>query len=256
MPDPALKWSMPPNVVDLEYGEVHAWRIELGVSTRVIETLATVLSNDEIERADRFRTAQLRSRFIAGRSILRLALGKYLRIEPSAVAIRYEARGKPALDGIESGLQFNLTHSDGSAVCAVARQHLIGVDIERLRPIEKSEALVRRFFSSGEQDEFAGIAVGLRDEAFLRGWTRKEAYLKALGLGITSALDRFDVSLTPGEPPRLIRGVEERSGVDRWALVDVDPDVGFVGSLACNGPICAIQTFDARSIVQDFAFGG
>ena len=170
------------------------------------------LSPDERERADRFVFARDRDRFVAGRAFLRLLLAQYLGCEPRALRFRYGPNGKPALADERSDLHFNLAHSGALAVCALARGSELGVDLERLRPIRDAEGVVRSAFSPREVARLESLPETARLRAFYEGWTRKEAFLKALGHGLARPLDSFDVTLGPGEPPRLLRTLGRPGG--------------------------------------------
>jgi len=147
--------------------------------------LARTLSPDECARAGRFRRARDRDRFIAGRGLLRVLLGDVLGRSPSSLRFHYNAHGKPALEG--TTLAFNLSHSDGAALFALAWGRAVGVDIERIRPDITPEALAGRYLSAGEAARLSALPPESRAEAFTRAWVRQEAYLKALGVGLAAA---------------------------------------------------------------------
>src|SRR5262249_6058087 len=148
-----------------------------------------------------------RGRFIVGRATLRAILGRYLARRPSELAFRYGEFGKPDLDVPQGAdaIRFNMAHSHGRAALAVAVGRELGIDLEQERPIHDADRIVARFFSAAECRVYAGLPDDQKPAAFFRGWTRKEAYLKATGLGLALPLDSFDVSLAPGDPPRLLR---------------------------------------------------
>jgi 4'-phosphopantetheinyl transferase len=199
-----------------------------------VRRLGESLALDERERAGRFHFDRDRDRFIVGRGALRALLGRYLGMEPGRVAFRYGPQGKPALaEGAgTSPLQFNLAHSQGLALLAIAEGRQIGIDVEVIRPVSEVDQLVGRFFSPRECAEFRRVAEGERLASFYRGWTRKEAYLKATGEGLATPLDQFDVTLAPGEPARLLDVAGRPSEVSRWALLDLDPGPEAIAALA------------------------
>lgn len=237
-------WSspLPPGVLP-EAGEVHVWRLALDWPGPEIDRWRRWLSGDERGRADRFVRAEDRVRFAAGRGQLRAVLGRYLGREPGAVAFRYGPHGKPELDEI-GPLRFNLSHSHALALLAVALDCRIGADIEWMRPMREWEGIVGRFFSARERAEFFALPEGPRMAAFYNGWTRKEAYLKALGSGLAAPLDRFSVNLTPGEPARLVEIAGREEEAARWALHDLEPAPGYRGAVLVEGPAWQFRHFD------------
>ena len=221
-------WLDPPPGLALATDEVHVWRIPLDVPHAVVRQLATVLTPDERKRAARFLAPIHRTRFQVGRSMLRRILGRYLGSDAARLEFSYGPQGKPSLAG---NVRFNLAHSKDLALLGVTLGREIGVDIEALRPLDDAERIVARFFSDREQSEFFRIAPELRQEAFFRAWVRKEAYIKATGKGLSQPLGEFDVTLAPGELPRLLR-VEGHPGEPvRWQMVEVLPAVGFQGAM-------------------------
>jgi 4'-phosphopantetheinyl transferase len=212
--------------------EVEVWFVELAASPASAEECAAILSADESERAARFRFPHLRTAFTLSRGILRILLGRYLGIDPDRVRFAYGPRGKPRLAQPETPLEFNLAHSGGLAAYAFAVGCEVGVDIEKIRPVSDQDDIVRRFFSREECEEWMGLDPAQRDEAFFRCWTRKEAYIKALGDGLSMPLDSFQVSLRPGAPAALIRAAGDPGAASRWSLWSLEPAEGYAGSLA------------------------
>jgi len=233
-PDPAdPPWREPPAEPVAAPGAVDVWRVALDLGGSAVERLAATLADDERARADRLRVPGGRGRFIAGRGALRAILGRYLGLPADRLAFRYGGRGKPALPG--TGLEFNLTHSGGLALLAVTRGRAVGVDIEAARPMADADRLVERFFSPREVAAYRALPAAERPAAFFRCWTRKEAYMKATGLGLGQPLDGFDVSLAPGEPPRLLAVAGRPGEADRWSMRDLDPGPGYAAALLVEG---------------------
>ena len=224
---------------NLSPGDVHVWHFTLDVPDALSARYEATLAPDELKRADRFRRDVLRSRFVAGRGALRAILGSYLGIEPVEVVFAYGNRGKPALSGLTRGalsLEFNLAHTDSLALCALSLGRPVGVDVERLRPMNEAERIIGRYFTPREQAEFLGYAEPERVGAFFRGWARKEAYLKATGDGLAASLDSFEVSLTAGAAA-LLRVGDDPAAAGRWTLRELDAPSGFVAALAVEGPL-------------------
>jgi 4'-phosphopantetheinyl transferase len=222
----------------LERDDVHVWLAFLGAATTASapHDVEAALSPDERARAGRFAFERDRRRFAAARGILRHLLGMYLAADPGALAFRYGPRGKPALDAPAGDpIAFNLSHSDDVAVFAFSRRGAVGVDVEAIRPMADREELAERFFSPGEVRALSSVAPVDRELAFFTCWTRKEAYVKAVGEGLALPLDGFDVTCAPGDPPRLTVPGDEAAAV-RWVLGDLAPVPGFAAALATEGP--------------------
>jgi 4'-phosphopantetheinyl transferase len=212
--------------------EVHVWFVELAASAASVEACFRSLSADERERASRFRFEHLKTAFTLSRGILRVLLGSYLAIEPDRVRFAYEPRGKPRVAFPDTPLEFNLAHSGKFATYAFAVGCELGVDIEEVRPARDQESIVRRFFSREEREEWLELDLSQRDEAFFRCWTRKEAYIKALGDGLSMPLDSFRMSLRQGVPAALIYAAGDPTAASKWSLCSLAPADGYIGSLA------------------------
>jgi 4'-phosphopantetheinyl transferase len=212
---------------------VDVWRASLHHDAQTLAALEPLLADDELTRADAFHFARDRRRYVAGRGILRTLLGSALDVAPEAVTLRYGEHGKPLLDGGQ--LWFNLAHSGDTALLAVSHDFEVGVDVELAQPPADRDAIAERFFSPAEVSDLRALAPSQRDAAFLRCWTRKEAFVKARGDGLTLALDAFDVSLAPGEPCELRRTAWSDAEPASWQLVDLsDPAGGFVAAVAAH----------------------
>jgi len=230
-------WSPAPTDVTLLHNDVHVWRASLDQQAEQLKWLAQTLAADESLRAEGFYFERDKKRFIAGRGILRTILGRYLGIEPDQLQFFYSPRGKPTLAKTpgESTLRFNLAHSQGLALYAITYEREIGVDLERIRHIAEAEQIVDHYFSAGEKAVFHALAEHEKHGAFFTCWTRKEAYLKACGKGLTEALNQIDVSLAPGEPARLLSIEGNVLEAARWSLQELRPAFGFVATLAVEG---------------------
>lgn len=213
-------------------GEIRLWSVSLGDVPLPVDE--GILSSREIARAARYRR-RARRRFVARRVFLRRALGAHLGIPPGAVELRPGARGKPALvsPGGRRPPDFNLSHSRGLALLAVAPRGPVGVDVERLRRIPDAEEIARRFFAPVEAEAVLAAEEEERMRSFLALWTLKEAVLKALGCGLSMPLDSFAVRATPGGSATLAwRHGEEGRGEVGWSLRRLAPGDGWVGALA------------------------
>ena len=203
---PNESWSAPPATLPPIDDDVHIWRVNTTAVTESINLDDTVLSDAERQRARRFHFDQDRHRFVVAHRSLRFILARYLDRSPAKIDYVYGERGKPVLDRSpgDVGLTFNMSHSGEWVLIAVGRDREIGVDIEQIRPDIDLEGISRRFFSPAEVDALFALASNLRDEAFFRCWTRKEAYIKARGGGLSIPLAQFVVSLAPDQPAALL----------------------------------------------------
>lgn len=222
---------------------VHVWRASLDVAPSSLEALATTLSPDESARAARFARPMDRDRYVAARGILRDVLGRYMGRPAAAVRIRYGPHGKPELERESDAprLQFNLSHAAGLALFAVADSRRVGVDVERVDPALAKERIPEQFFSPREVTALRALPAALQPEAFFTCWTRKEAYVKARGAGLSLRLDQFDVALAPGEPAALLRTDDDPLEAARWSLWALTPGPGYVGALAVEGSGASLE---------------
>jgi 4'-phosphopantetheinyl transferase len=226
----------PPEPAAPAAGEIHVWTVPLDPPGAEVAALRALLAADEIARAGRFRFDRHRRRYTVGRGVLRTLLGRYLGLPPRAVGFRYGPHDKPYLDPPGAGrLEFNLSNSEELAVVAVTAGEEVGADVEWLRPMPDALTIAERFFSTAERRELAAVPEAEREAAFFRAWTRKEAYLKAVGTGITVPLDRFDVTLAPGEPPRMLAMEGDAARAAGWSLFHLEPAAGYLGAVAIRG---------------------
>jgi 4'-phosphopantetheinyl transferase len=216
----------------LPEGEIHIWRANLDLGPEVLNRLMITLDTAEQSRAARFYFSRDRDYFIACRGILRELLGEYLGSSPASIEFFYGAHGKPAHrpEDSRSPIRFNISHSSGLAVLAFARSREIGIDLESIRPEFAGEEIAERYFSAQELVELRALPPALKPEGFFHCWTRKEAYVKALGLGLQVPLDSFSVSLTPSQP-EILRSVDSY----RWSLRSFEPAPNFVAAIVGEG---------------------
>jgi len=216
---------------------VHVWRAVLDQSPSQVAGLLDTLAEDERARAGRFYFPIDRERFIVARGVLRAILGLYLNRAAQTVSFRYGSHAKPPL-ACESGgnaLHFNMSHSRGVALYAITRGRAIGIDLEFIREDLEVDQVAGRFFSQREIATLRALPAGLRRYAFFLCWTRKEAYIKARGEGLSLPLDQFDVSLIPGEPAVLLRTQPDPDEALRWSLRELSIGPGYASALAVEG---------------------
>ena len=229
-------WCSPPKSLKLSSDDVHVWRATLDRPAEYVRQLAQILSEDERLRAERFYFERDRSRFIVGRGLLRFILSRYLEIPANKLQFCYSSRGKPELVETSSAykLRFNVSHSQGIVLYAVTRDRSIGIDVEYIRPMPEAEQIVNSFFSVYENNVFQRLPLCQKQLSFFNCWTRKEAFVKAIGDGLSLPLNQFDVSLIPGEPARLL-GIRGDRSLTCWSLQDLTLDPGYVAALAVEG---------------------
>ena len=230
-------WRPPPERLMASHDEIQVWRMNLDRPASEVQELRGVLSEDETARAARFVFDRHRARFIVGRASLRRILARYLGQAPERLNFGYGHRGKPFLKTGSDGnrLRFNLSHSGELALLAVIRARRIGVDVERIREVREHLRLAGRYFAPGEVAAIRALPPEVQYQAFFNCWTRKEAYIKALGTGLACPLDGFEVSLTPGTPAALLRVNDDPNASSEWFMKALDPGPGYVGALALKG---------------------
>jgi len=219
------QWPPAPNELSLAENSVHVWRAAL------TDASSEVLSADELDKAAQFHFEKDRNQYIAARAILRHIIGQYERIPADKVAFSYNTFGKPILE--HSSLRFNVSHSGGLALLAFARNKNVGVDIERIRRDFASRELAGQFFSQEEIGALRSLPVQSQTAAFFACWTRKEAFIKGHGSGLSLPLHKFVVSLDA--PARLLRTDFDPAAIDQWTLHDLAVGDKFVAALAVEG---------------------
>ena len=206
---------------------VDTYCVDLDAPDIDLDRYRAVLSAQERDHAGRFRFDRHRRRYIVRRGILRELIGSYLGCDPADVALVYNAHGKPELRDCD--LNFNLSHSRGMALYAFCRGAAVGCDIEWRDPQFAAEQIPERFFTRDEVHALRSLPLSRQTEAFFNCWTRKEAYVKAAGQGLSISLDSFDVSLTPNEPAAFLRGGEG------WSIQSFSPLPGFQAAIVARG---------------------
>lgn len=223
-------------MMELREGDLHVWRIDV---RRPRAEAAAVLSADEAARAARFRFERDRESFVSTRSAVRGLIASYLGVGPREVRFSYAAKGKPHVPG----LAFNASHAGDVALVAIALSDRVGVDVERVTATGDLGALARGFFSESENRALAMLS----GEAFVAGfyscWTRREAFLKALGEGLSYEVDRAEVSVHP-EAARLVSIDGDEGAAARWTTADVDAGPGYAACVAIDTPAANVIVRD------------
>jgi 4'-phosphopantetheinyl transferase len=234
--------------IDPSGSEIHIWTLPIQASSRVVATLERVLTTDETDRASRFHFSHLSEAFVIARGALRYLLGRYLNRNPAELRFTYGDRGKPTL-APPPGIRFNLTHSGNLAVIALTTGLEIGVDVEQIRPLPDMQSIADRSFCPEEASEIMSLPQPERDHAFYRCWTRKEAYIKAIGDGLSAPLDDFRVTVQPNTPARFVHIEHDASAAQRWTLHDLQVAAGYAAALAYHDQPRSLSMFP----ITDFA---
>jgi len=247
-------WRLPPTDLTISKDHVHVWYVSLDQSESLLQRLAQTLSEEEHKRAERFHFRKDRDHFIVARGVLRDILSHYLQREPEELFFYYNDYGKPALGKNFSGLNFNVSHSGNIALYAVTCGREVGIDVEQIRPDFAVEPIAKRFFSPAEVAVFSDLAAHEKKEAFFSCWTRKEAFIKATGKGVSFGLDNFEVSLVPGKPAVLLSVNGDKKKARGWSLKNLHIQPDYKAALAVEGHDWRLQSWQWQSFEQTMAF--
>jgi 4'-phosphopantetheinyl transferase len=243
MAEPADDWEAPWPPPALGDAEVQVWRVALDLVPGLLPPLEALLDPDETARARRFRRAEHGNRFTAARAALRLLLAGHLRIPPERVRFTYTAHGKPELSAEHrSDIRFNLAHSHDLALIAVARGRALGIDVERIRSDLAAGQIAERYFSPGERELLRHLPTADLPAAFFACWARKEAAIKAWGVGLSQPLDSFDV--LPADIDLLYRP-GPGSAHEPWSIASLAPGGGFAAALVVERRGFSLRCLDA-----------
>jgi 4'-phosphopantetheinyl transferase len=229
---------------------VACWKIAVGdLGAPGQELLFALLSAEEQARARRFRRTEDRHSFAAAHGTLRLLLAAMLGEKPGSFSFAANAYGKPYLVPHRS-IEFNMSHSGGIVLIAIAQHISIGVDVEAVRPMPERAAIVQRYFHPGEAADFARVSPADAEAAFFRCWSRKEAVVKALGLGMSLDLHRYRVACLPGAKPEVLALEGDDAPQKTWSLIDLHLGPDHVGALAARHRALVVTraAFDAATL--------
>lgn len=224
--------ALQPSSVNQENREVFLWTVPLEASDRQVEECRAWLSEQEVTRAARYKFDRHRRDFILSHGVLRALLGKLKREHPASFSFAYALHGKPALQDRTEPVQFNMSRSSSLAVYAFTIGCEVGVDVEQIIPVPELAEVAERFFTTEETAELMALSELQRVHGFFNCWTRKEAFVKALGEGLSVPLDSFRVTLGPGEPARLLYMADNVQAAQDWTLYDWVPAAEWVCALA------------------------
>ena len=230
-------WPAPPANPRLASQELHVWVASLNRPQAQLNQFWQYLAEDEKARANRFYFDHDREHYIVARGLLRQLLGSYLQLPAVQITFAYGEHGKPELaaEQAASGVKFNVSHAQGVALLAFALQAEVGVDIEQVRPLEDAEEVAERFFSKNEVAAFTAVPAAQKPRAFFNCWTRKEAFIKVIGEGLSCPLDSFDVTLKPGDPANLLQVKGSLEAAARWELHNLEPAMGYAAAVIAEG---------------------
>ncbi|EAZ94199.1 4'-phosphopantetheinyl transferase family protein [Crocosphaera chwakensis] len=228
-----IVWKSPSKNLNINSQEVHIWKKNLEQSSINVQKSFKILNEDEKDKAQRFRFEKHQKRFTIARSSLKQILSYYLLISPQEIEFEYNDYGKPKLlDKINKlGLQFNVSHSEDIAIYGITCHSLIGVDIEYIRPMPEAENLAKRFFSKQEYEYISLLSSAEKEREFFKLWTVKEAYLKAIGKGISGGLEKVEIS--PNEPIKFLN----LPGFNReiWQIFSFIPEDHYLAAIVFKG---------------------
>jgi 4'-phosphopantetheinyl transferase len=225
---------------------IHVYIVALELEEAARHDLQAILSEDEKSRAARFHFDRDRLRYMMARGSLRRLLAAYVHAHPADIRFAYSERGKPSLLQPSSDVRFNISHSDNYALLAFTRSREIGVDIEKIKPEVEAEKLAKRFFSAQESRSLQAVAAESQASAFYRGWTCKEALLKAWGTGLYLPLDCFDVELDPARRARLLATRPDASLATRWSVQSLEAPAGYAAAIAVEGNLSQLEILHSR----------
>jgi 4'-phosphopantetheinyl transferase len=215
--------------------ELHIWKIKFSEWGQPVGALSSLLSVDEQARAQRYHLLRDQQRYILRRSLLRKILSRYLRIPAHQIRLQYNQYGKPILCG--SSLRFNLSCSRDLMLIAIAENVDVGIDVEYINHDSAYQGIAGKFFSKKEVDSLARLPAVDRVLGFFLCWTRKEAFIKAKGEGLTYPLHQFEVSVDPNDPPQLLYTALDPQEAQHWKLINLNPAEHYAATVAVNAPI-------------------
>ena len=239
-------WISGPSSPRLTESQVHVWRASLDVSSEVLRSLEESLTDDERTRANHFSFERLRRRFVARRGLLRELLASYVQAEPRELRFAYGNQDKPRLVGEPAweAMSFNVTHSQGWALYAVTLSRDIGIDLERIRPEVEALEIADRYFTQSEAEAITRAPVGGRSILFFKYWTCKEAWIKAMGGGLSIPLDGFQIVFGPEECTARVVDLKQPDGDSPWFVHQLMVGSEHAAAVAVDDPGLEFQLWD------------
>jgi 4'-phosphopantetheinyl transferase len=239
-------WRRPLDRIEFGKDEVHIWRVSLTQDPATLSQLSALLAIDERRRAEKYYRAVDRDHFIVARGVLRRIISIYLQISPGALQFTYNEYGKPNIADHQNdrNLNFNLSHSNDLALYGFRLGGGLGIDIEYMREDFATLEIADHFFAKDEVDALRSLPADQRVKAFFNCWSRKESYIKALGMGVSFPLDRFAVSLAPGDAPALLKVEDDAREPDRWMMYELQPGDGYAAAVIVEKPPVILRQWD------------
>jgi 4'-phosphopantetheinyl transferase len=236
-------WDKSPTELQLDNTFVDVWRSRIDLSDAKINEYLGILSDDELKRAEQFTFPNKKDEYVVTRGLLRRALSLVLKQDPASFSFSYSESKKPYLttEVDSQSLAFNVSHSHGQALVAISLNRKLGIDIEKIRPEVEYEKLAARFFSKAEHKALMQCAQAERVAAFFATWTRKEAFVKAVGKGIAFGLSEFDVNVDASEPPRMLHTRWDANDVKNWHMASIESVNSHMATVVADG-----RTFQLR----------
>ena len=231
------EWRMISKIPPVASSEIQVWRIPLVRPPAEILRLQNILSADEQSQAARFHFDRDQRRFVIRRAVRRQLLAAQLETNPATIQIESGNFQKPKIVSPKNSkrLRFNCSHSADWALIAVAREREIGVDLEQHRPLADAEDLAGNIFSADENRELAKLPPALKTQGFFNSWTRKEAFVKAIGLGLAYPLNRFSVSLSPDQPAAILKVADDPAALEKWSMISLVANLDYSAALVFEG---------------------
>ena len=229
-----IEWNLPQKEIALANNEIHIWLCNLNIPNKSISNLKKILSRKELDKADKFHFTKDRNSFVVSRASLKIILSKYINIEPIYVNFIYNKYGKPFLD-IKNDISFNLSHSGRFCVIGITKNSKIGVDIEKINKDFSSLEIAKNYFSVKEYLLLTKLPSSERGKAFFHCWTRKEAFIKAEGKGLSIPLNSFDVTISEGEAK--ITRINNKINIDDWQLYNINVNDEYCAAIATSGKL-------------------
>lgn len=242
-----IVWNKTISKLNISEGETHIWLLPLELKPNQLTEVKSVLSEDELARAEKFYFDKQRKHFIAIRGLVRKLLGLYLNLNNKEIIFSYNEFGKPYLEN--RLVHFNLSHSHKLALFAVNINYELGVDIEWMHRKSNLLEIGERFFSKNEFAELKSLPAELQRHGFFNCWTRKESYIKARGRGLAIPLSKFEVSLKPGDPVYLKSTSHEPKAINEWTLYAFDPHTEYAAAMTINTKVTKISFWDGSFIL-------
>lgn len=229
-------WLTPPESLRLGQGEVHVWRGIVDIPSSRLQVYWKTLSQEEQQRAHRLRFPLHRRRWVAARGMLRLLLGRYLDLSSQELEFGTGPHGKPFVQHPTTPtLFFNISHSQKIALFAFSQESEVGIDVEGSRPHLNHEDIAKRILNAQEQEWLQSLPASKKKSAFLTCWTRKEAFTKAHGIGLTFPLQDITVTFLPHQPPGVVKVADSSLNHHQWTMYDITPRLRYAGALVVAG---------------------